>query len=113
MGTPYKITLGPQDLGNFHRKAYDSVSAGKVSALLQRNLESNDIIFQGARHSKCPSRMLVLGPCIPNTEGLRLRQLIRSYRPLLADIVCAGRYARGDPEGIRPGVSIPKTKAAN
>jgi len=52
MATPYNIVLGPGDLGNFHRRSYDPATAAKVSDLLQRNLESFDIVFQGARHSK-------------------------------------------------------------
>jgi hypothetical protein len=53
MATPYNIVLGPQDLGNFHSGPYNPVTAAKVSELLQRNLESFDILFLGARHSKC------------------------------------------------------------
>lgn len=53
MTTPYSINLGPQDMGNFHRKPYCPAAATKVSELLQRNLESFDIIFKGARHSEC------------------------------------------------------------
>ena len=84
--------------------------ADKVSTLLQRNLESYDIIFHGARHIKCNRRMLIL---IPDAEVWCLQLLIRSYRPLLADLIRAGRYARGDPEGVRLGISIPTTKTAN
>ncbi len=52
MATPDNIVLGPRDMGNFHTRAYDPVTAAKVSELLQRNLESFDIIFLGARHSE-------------------------------------------------------------
>lgn len=52
MATPYRIALGPYDTGNILRKAYDQVVAAKTSELLQQNLETFDIIFRGARHSK-------------------------------------------------------------
>lgn len=97
MKSPYNITLGPEDLGNFHLKRYDVVAAEKVSALLQRNLESHDIVFKGARHSKCFQRNDSIQPRV---EGRRLQQLTRSYRPLLANLVCIGRYAREYPEGV-------------
>jgi hypothetical protein len=63
MATPYNIVLGSQDLGNFHRRDYDSATAAKVSELLQQNLESFDMVFRGARHSKrlAYSRVSILG----------------------------------------------------
>ncbi|KAJ9614042.1 hypothetical protein H2200_002178 [Cladophialophora chaetospira] len=60
MATPYRIVLGPQDMGNFHRKTYDPITAAKVSELLQRNLESFDIIFRGARHNHIVHFLLTL-----------------------------------------------------
>lgn len=59
MATPYRISLGPQDLGNFHRQGSDPVNTSYGSALLQRNLESFDIVFRGSRHSMYLERLLI------------------------------------------------------
>ena len=53
MATPYRIVLGPKDMGNFHQGAYNPAAAAKVSEVLQLNLENWTIIFSGLRHSKC------------------------------------------------------------
>lgn len=54
MATPYKIVLGPEDVGSFHKGPYGPIVAAKVSEVLQCNLESWDILFAGHRHSKRP-----------------------------------------------------------
>ena len=53
MATPYKIVLGPNDVGNFHLGGYSEAAAAKASEVLQKNLENWTIIFSGLRHGKC------------------------------------------------------------
>ena len=51
MATPYKIQLGPNHIGNFHKGPYNAEAAAKVSEVLQKNLENWTIIFEGLKHS--------------------------------------------------------------
>ena len=52
MATPYKIVLGPKDVGNIHKGGYNAEASAKASEVLQQNLEKWTIIFSGLRHSK-------------------------------------------------------------
>lgn len=52
MATPYKIVLGPKDVGNFHQGGYNEAAFAKASEVLQQDMESWHIIFSGLRHGK-------------------------------------------------------------
>ena len=53
MATPYTISLGREDEGNFYHGGYNAAASAKASELLQKNIENWNIHFSGLRHGQC------------------------------------------------------------